>query len=173
MDKFIDAIMHHLPVIILLIPVYLLIQRTYYSINKLSQIVYRNNNAKENNKIPNELKYQAYERLILFIERIKPESLILRTNSRNMSASEFQLLLIKEVRKEYEYNLTQQLYISTDAWETCIVAKESIISIINSASYNITKDSSPIDLSNNIFKLYIKEQHKFQNAVAIIKRDIA
>lgn len=175
MDKLIDVIMHHLPVIILLIPVYLLIQKTYNSVNKLGEAFYLNtvNNQKKDNSVPSELKFQAYERLILFVERIKPESLILRINTQNISISEFQLLLISEIRKEYEYNLTQQLYISAEAWNACTKAKDSIISIINTASYNSNPDSNPMELSNNIFKIYIEKQYDFQNAIALLKKDIA
>lgn len=175
MNKFIDTIMQNLPVIILLIPIYILLQKTISIINKFAEAFYHSilRNKKSQNKVPSELKFQAYERLILFIERIKPESLILRINNQKLTISEFQLLLIGEIRKEYEYNLTQQLYISNQSWNACTKAKDSMISIINTASYNTAPNSTPIELSNNIFKLYIEKQYDIQNAITILKKDIA
>ena len=66
------------------------------------------------------LKLLAYERIILFIERIKPDSFIPRTLSPSLPYQEYQLLLINEIRKEFEYNLSQQLYLSENAWEVTV-----------------------------------------------------
>ncbi len=175
MDKFIDSIMQNLPVIILLIPIYILIQKSISTINNFAETYYLTNlnNKNKDNNIPDNLKYQAYERLILFLERIKPESLIPRINNQNLRNSELQLGLIEEIRKEYEYNLTQQLYISNQSWEACTKAKNSMISIINTASHNINNNNTTLDLINNIFKLYIEQQHDIKNAITILKRDIA
>jgi len=175
MDKFIDTIMQNLPVIILLITIYLLLQKSIYIINKFAETYYLTaiKNKSKNNNIPDNLKYQAYERLVLFLERIKPESLIPRINNQNLKNSELQLSLIEEIRKEYEYNLTQQLYISNHSWDAIIKAKDSMISIINAASYNLNPNSNPMILLNNIFKLYIEQQHDIKNAITILKKDIA
>ncbi|MEN0056643.1 MAG: hypothetical protein AAGC65_23395, partial [Mucilaginibacter sp.] len=52
------------------------------------------------------LRLQAYERVVLFIERINPASMIVRLNASGMSAAELQLLVITEIRNEFQHNVT-------------------------------------------------------------------
>ena len=80
------------------------------------------------------LKLLAYERIILFIERMKPDSLIPRTLTPSLNSKEYQLSLINEIRREFEYNLSQQLYLSENAWTVTVNYKDNIITLINSAS---------------------------------------
>ena len=62
------------------------------------------------------IQMQAYERLILFLERIHPERLVFRVNKPGMSARIMQAEILKLVRDEFDHNLAQQLYISNEAW---------------------------------------------------------
>src|SRR5579862_6149598 len=47
-------------------------------------------------------RMQAYERIILFLERTQPENLVLRVLKNNNSARAFQAELAATVRNEYE-----------------------------------------------------------------------
>src|SRR5690348_6293426 len=66
----------------------------------------------EQRKVSLPLRLQAYERILVFLERIHPFSLLQRVYIPNMLVGEFQLELIKAIRVEYEYNLSQQMYIN-------------------------------------------------------------
>ena len=85
----------------------------------------------EQRKIALPLRLQAYERIIVFLERIHPFSLLQRIYQPNMLLTEMHLELIKTIRVEYEYNLSQQIYISNDAWKMVTTAKEETIKLIN------------------------------------------
>ncbi len=77
------------------------------------------------------IKLQAYERIVLFLERISTESLIMRTVKPGMTAQQLHSALIANIRSEYEHNLSQQIYMSNEAWEMVKNAKGTVIRIIN------------------------------------------
>ena len=73
------------------------------------------------------VRLQAYERICLFLERITPSNLIIRVNEPGLSAPAFQQLLLKEIRDEYNHNVSQQVYMSSEVWEMVKTAKEDLI----------------------------------------------
>ncbi len=77
------------------------------------------------------LRLQAYERLVLFLERISPNSLIIRMHMPGLSARELHQNLIKSIRDEYAHNLSQQVYVSPRAWELTVQAYEEVIAQTN------------------------------------------
>ena len=80
------------------------------------------------------IQMQAYERLVLFLERIHPERLVFRVNKPGMSARLMQAELLKLIREEFDHNLAQQLYISNEAWRALTVAREETFKILNHAA---------------------------------------
>ena len=98
------------------------------------------------------IRLQAYERLVLFLERISPNSLLIRVYSTNFSASQFQMALIKTVREEFEHNLSQQVYVSSQAWELVKNAKEEILKLVNTSMGELNDNASSSDLSKKIFE---------------------
>src|SRR6187402_2039783 len=58
------------------------------------------------------LRLQAYERMALFLERITPANLLLRLNGETSVALDLQQLLLREIREEYNHNVSQQIYMS-------------------------------------------------------------
>ena len=65
----------------------------------------------ESSKATLPLRLQAYERIVLFLERISPNNILVRLSSAGQTAPDFHRLLQQEIRAEYEHNLSQQLYI--------------------------------------------------------------
>ena len=116
------------------------------------------------------LKLLAYERIILFIERIKPDSFIPRTLSPSLPYQEYQLLLINEIRKEFEYNLSQQLYLSENAWEVTVNFKDNIM--INSAATSCPPQATASDLARKILEHYISSDLKGDQISKIVKAEI-
>jgi hypothetical protein len=98
------------------------------------------------------LRLQAYERFVLFLERIHPSNLVMRLNSADLSALQLQSLLVRTIREEFEYNLSQQLYISNNSWEQIKNAKEETIAMINHASSGLPENATSSDLVKGIFE---------------------
>jgi hypothetical protein len=119
------------------------------------------------------LRLQAYERIILFLERISPNNLIMRMNKPEMSSVQLQAALVKVIREEFEYNLSQQLYISSKAWEMVKNAKEETIKLINVASGKLPDTASSGELVKIILDLSLETERLPVNiAIDEIKREI-
>jgi hypothetical protein len=99
------------------------------------------------------VRLQAYERIILFLERISPENLILRVSKPGMSAFKLQTELIGTIRLEFEHNLSQQLYISSTGWDLVKTAKEDLIRTINTAASQLGQDADSAQLAGKIFEM--------------------
>lgn len=104
-------------------------------------------------------KVQAYERIILFLERISPDNLAMRTQRSKMSARMHQAEMLKVIREEYEHNLTQQLYVSNGAWRLVQTSKEEVIRLINVAASKCGDESSAVDLSKMILSMMTQLEH--------------
>jgi len=120
------------------------------------------------------LRLQAYERLALLLERISPKNLILRMNNPAYSAPEFHMVLIHEIREEFNHNLSQQIYISEELWGLIKNAIEDIISIINQASAELDPSAKSVDLTKMIFekKLGMKTD-AITNALSQLKKEVS
>jgi hypothetical protein len=97
------------------------------------------------------LRLQAYERLSLFLERISPANVISRVRTPDMIGSELQYSMVKNIREEYEHNLSQQIYISSTSWNLIVAAKDEIIRTINLIGQQLPPDASSGQLINAIF----------------------
>ncbi len=119
------------------------------------------------------LRIQAYERMTLFLERINPPNLIPRIAASGQSVLTFQSLLLQSIREEYEHNLSQQLYISDLAWESCKTAKENIIQLIiqSAASFNNADDAS-LMAGKILTSGFEKENNPVENALQLLKKEI-
>jgi len=137
------------------LPALLVLWATYSTMTRFFER--EENRAKdpnEKNKETLTLRLKAYERLTLFLERINPDQLIQRTQSPTMNCGELQLKLLKTIRSEYEHNLTQQLYVSDEAWDAIRLAKESISQLINTSMANIEADAPSLNLAQQLIETY-------------------
>lgn len=127
----------------------------------------------KNTEITLPLRLQAYERVCLFLERISPKALLPRLVDPSWSAGEFQQLLTQEVREEFSHNLSQQVYMSEDAWEMVKNAMEEVIMIINESATNLDESAMSIDLSRAVFEKIIEKEHLgIDSALSFVKQEI-
>src|SRR6185503_18503640 len=77
------------------------------------------------------LRLQAYERLVMFIERISPRQMIPRIYDPSMTVQDLQQALVITIRSEFEHNLSQQIYVSQNVWETVKNVKEQEINMVH------------------------------------------
>jgi hypothetical protein len=104
------------------------------------------------------LKIQAYERLALFLERMAPEQLLTKMSKENIdNVSSLHQYMLDVLRQEYEYNMSQQIYVSRKAWLSVVSAKEEMIQIINQA-YNEAHDTYS-EFAIKIFELYLQKDY--------------
>ena|SRR3989338_4707339 len=98
-------------------------------------------------------RVEAYQRIILLMERIHPNSLVMRLNNPGLPATAFQIKLLEAVREEFDHNIAQQMYISSDVWEMSKKAKDETVKIINLAGQQMGPTSTGMDLSGKIFEI--------------------
>jgi hypothetical protein len=101
------------------------------------------------------IRLQAYERIALLLERITPHNLILRVNDPAFTVLDLQAKLLMEVREEFNHNLSQQIYMSDEAWALVRKAVEDIISVINTSAQQVAKDAPGIELARKVFEQMI------------------
>lgn len=120
------------------------------------------------------IRLQAYERLTLFLERITPTSLLQRVNKPGMSAYDLQRALIANIRIEFEHNLSQQIYVSPEAWLLIVQVKEELIGIINRVASELADDATGKDLARAILEYFIRTESAVptQKALDILKSEV-
>jgi hypothetical protein len=119
------------------------------------------------------LRLQAYERFVLFLERIHPSNLVMRLNTADLTVVQLQSLLVRTIREEFEYNLSQQLYVSNNAWEMIKNAKEETIAMINHASSGLSENASSSELVKAVFEVSItRGKLPVETALEEIKREL-
>lgn len=113
--------------------------------------------AQEKVKITLPLRLQAYERIILFLERISPQHLVTRVFKPGLSVQSFQHLLVQNIREEYAHNISQQLYVSASAWEQVKTAQEEMIRQINTAAAQLDSQEAATGLSNKLLSMSVEK----------------
>ena len=88
------------------------------------------------------LQLQAYERLVMLTERIALPNLVSRANQPGLTAREMQLLLLESIKQEFEYNSSQQIYVSPVAWQAVNNLKDQNMLIINQVAQTLPADAT-------------------------------
>ena len=119
------------------------------------------------------LRLQAYERIVLLLERISPDSMILRISSQDLSSRQLLSELHSNIKSEYDHNLAQQVYISNEAWEKVKMAKNQIINLINDTAAEVKPDASGPTLAKLILeRLTELKNPPSQLAIDYLKQEV-
>jgi len=128
----------------------------------------------QNSRTVTPIKLQAYERIILFLERISLESLLVRVSSSDMTSSQLHSALLNTIRSEFEHNLSQQIYMSQQAWEVVRNARSNMIKIINNEVEKLPAKSSGMTLSKQLLERVMElDKEPTRAAIDYIKNEIA
>lgn len=127
MTVFLEILKYILPSLVVFAAVYFIQKQQLSKEYNLKMLELKSKYSKD--AIP--LKLQAYERLLLFCDRIRLTNLLLRLKTPNMSGQELRTAMIIAVQKEYEHNMAQQLYTSHKLWDIIELAKNNIIDKIS------------------------------------------
>ena len=112
------------------------------------------------------LQLQAYERLVILAERIGLRNLIGNQPTEGLSAKEYQATLVDAIKREFEYNVSQQIYVAPKAWEAVQNLKESNIYVINQLGSFLNGQAVARDLARAIAEyLSGQEQVNIQQIV--------
>ena len=127
---------------------------------------------RENQKLALPIRLQAYERMVLLLERINPSQLLLRIAPPSTSKQDYATLLAHQIQTEFEHNLTQQIYVTAETWNMILKAKNSTVQMIRKnairediADANKLREAIMIELTeveapSSIAISFIKEELK-------------
>ena len=126
-----------------------------------------------NQNITGPMRVQAYERMILFLERISPDNMVIRLHQPDMNGPQLHGELLRALRSEYEHNLSQQVYMSIGAWQIIKTAKEETAKLVN-----ITADSHPSATGLELGQAIINNASKLKKlptevAIEYLKKEFA
>lgn len=135
-----------IPAIVVFFTTYIVIRAFLDREQKMRLMEFRQAHLRE--ALP--VRLQAYERLTLFLERVALNNLLPRVRKQEMNIAEFRVALINNIRMEYEHNLSQQVYISAEAWAMVRASKEETISVINRNAMELPSELPSIELHKKI-----------------------
>ena len=119
-------------------------------------------------KIIMPLKVQAYERFLLYLERVQLPQLVKRVYLPGIEKGTFHLQLLQNVREEFEHNLAQQLYVSNSTWNAVVNAKEELVNQINTTFEQLKDEEDVSILAQSLVAL---PNPMVEQAVTVLKRD--
>lgn len=115
-------------------------------------------------------RLQALERMTLFLERIDPGSLLVRIKPSNGNKHDYENMLIATIEKEFEHNLTQQVYVSPKCWNAIRATKNATISLIRKSNMS-DKVDSPHKLREVILTELLDKEAPSDTGLAYIKKE--
>jgi hypothetical protein len=148
MIDLLEILKYTLPALVVFLTAFVLIRLNLQNEEKKRR--FEMSRDKKENILP--LRLQAYERLILFLERIAPEALVMRVSRQDLTVSQLVTELVSNIRTEFEHNLVQQTYISTQAWEIVKSSKNNMIKLITESATELKPSANGMLLSRQIIE---------------------
>ena len=132
--------------------IFYLLMKRYMENGQKERVLQMNFDARrEALKVVTPIRLQAYERMALFLERISPNSLVLRCYQPGMDLKLLQGVMTKNIRDEWEHNLSQQVYLTPELWAQIREAKDEMVNLVNSAAVSLPDTTDPTRLAAAVF----------------------
>lgn len=104
------------------------------------------------------LQLQAYERLILVTSRIALPNVISRVSIPEVGARDMQMLIIQAIKEEFDYNITQQIYVSPAAWQAIKNLKEQNLLAVNQLAALLPQNATGLDLNKLVLEYVMTDK---------------
>lgn len=166
MFKFDDHLIPYAFVLLIALPFFVLLKRFVDQYIILKDKELRMMSVKANG----DLKIQAYERMTLFLERLKPAGLVQKFN-KELAPHEYIFLLEKSISEEFEYNSSQQLYISKNSWENIVTCKNNILNSIKKTYESINASTSLQDYKTIFLMDYMNGEDYISQTIEDLRKD--
>lgn len=127
MDALWDILKYTIPALIVLIATTIIVNKFLIAETRKKQLSIFQEGLQDSVR----LRLQAYERLTVLMERMHPRAIIPRFYHPGMTVKDLQYALVSSIKEEFEHNLSQQVYVSTQVWSTVVGVKEQELAMIN------------------------------------------
>lgn len=118
-----------------------------------------------------EIKLQALERMTLFLERLKPSNLVMKFD-KNLQPHEFIFLTEKNITEEFEYNASQQLYISKSSWQDIITSKNNILQSLRKTYEEMNENSKLEDFKTVFLMSYLNSEDYISDTIENLRKEL-
>jgi len=170
MEVVLDIIKLAIPALIVFFTVYTIMGRFLDKQYQMKMLEYKEKNQEAG--LP--IRLQAYERLCLFCERISIPALLLRLRTANMDSKALRYALMVSIQKEYEHNVTQQVYVSNKLWEIIKFTKDDTINIVNLVSDTVDGSAPAEEYASALLQLIDeRKMMTYDKALDAIKKEAA
>jgi len=161
-----------LPALVLVGGLYWLLQKHYEREDRL-RAEQAQKKENRNTEIITPIRLQAYERIVLLLERITPSNLLLRISPAGQTAAEYHRLLLSEIRNEFNHNMSQQVYMSEPAWQQVNHAREEVVKLLNKTFQELPETARGTDLAKRVLEtLLVNEQDPTAQAINTVKQEV-
>ncbi|MDN3620249.1 hypothetical protein QWY81_12360 [Polaribacter undariae] len=164
-DKLIESIAYILPALVTGLVAYYIFNRLIIKLSSDEKIALLSQRKKE--ALP--IKLQAYERMLLFCERINPVKMLVRIKPITEETQDYLQLLIANIDQEFEHNLVQQMYITDDTWTAVVATKNTIINKLRQVA-ETAKTAN--ELREKVIIDYSKTLPPTDTAISFIKNEV-
>lgn len=128
---------------------------------------------KQSQKVISSARLQAYERLTLYLERLEPSRMLLRVELNGLGCQQLQQQLLQIIRQEFDYNLSQQIYISDEVWGSIVFAKEEMLRFVNTCAQQFAASDDAMLMAKLLLTSYASNgETPTQRALAILKEEV-
>ena len=152
--------------LIIALPIIVLLRQFVYNYIRLKNKELKLLAVKSNGDV----KLQAYERMTLFLDRIKPSNLVVKFD-KNLEVHEFIFLLEKSISEEFEYNSSQQLYISKNSWENIVASKNNILQLMRKTYENLNANASLQDFKTVFLMNFVSGGDYISDTIEELRRE--
>jgi len=163
MNELLEIAKYILPSIVVLIASYLIVNKFLISGLKRKQMALFYDNQESTIR----LRLQAYERLIVFLERSSPRQLLPRLYQSDLTAKEFAALITISINTEYEHNLSQQIYVSKEVWNTVTSVKEQEIAMVHQVVAQLPETAGASALQTKVIDYLISADGQLPSEVGL------
>ncbi len=119
------------------------------------------------------LRLRGYERLALLLERTTPEALLRDLDVAQLTAQQISSLLLQKLRLEYDHNLSQQIYVSNEAWEAITDAREQMVLFLSTTARQFPADTNGLEVAKLMLTAYAQNgETPNQKALKILKDEV-
>ena len=119
------------------------------------------------------IRLRGYERLSLLLERTTPEALLRDLDVQNLTAQQISSLLMQKLRLEFDHNLSQQIYVSDEAWESINNAREQMVLFLSTMARQFPPETNGLEVAKLMLTAYAENgETPHQKAMKILKDEV-
>lgn len=167
MNEILDFLLYLLPGVLVALGALYVMKHQANQEQKRRHFELRRQQAKESLSV----RLQAYERLTLFLTRNTLSKLVLRHSTGQQDAQQYLQKLVQTIEQEFDHNVSQQIYLSTECWDLIVLAKNKTILKLRAAGQNDWPEVSA--LRTALVAQSEKEVDEMTTALDYLKAEVA